>query len=123
MATHPGTNPGALGTAFAPIDDSPELARALAEANLPTLLAAYGHLSQDAAFLERFAPHIRPAYAQPPTAIPHDLADDLRLRLRRLLTTGKGRVAAPPSDALLQRIMSITVGEPVDDEFIALVQD
>jgi 4-hydroxyacetophenone monooxygenase len=113
----------AKDTAFAPVEDSPELARALDDANVPTLLATYVYLSHDTAFLERFAAHIRPAFSQPPTDIPTDLADELRLRLRRLLTTGEGVATAPASDALVQRIMSVTVGEPVDDEFIELVND
>src|SRR6185369_6678614 len=50
-------------------------------------------------------------------------ADELRLRLRRLLTTGEGLASSEPGDALVQRIMSITVGEPVDDEFVELVYD
>jgi 4-hydroxyacetophenone monooxygenase len=110
-------------TSFATIADSVELVGALEEANLPTLLAAYSYLSHDAAFLEQFAPHIRPAFSYPPTAIPDALADELRIRLRRLLTTGEGVAGEPASDSLVQKIMSITVGEPVDDEFIELVYD
>lgn len=61
--------------ALTPMADSPELARALDDANVPTLLAAYAYLTHDADFLERFTPHIRPAYSNPPTDIPEDLAD------------------------------------------------
>lgn len=106
-----------------PMADSPELGRALDEANVPTLLAVYAHLSHDGDFLERFSQHIRPAYSYPPTDIPADLADELRRRMHRLLTTGEGAAQTPVSDALIQRIMSVTVGEPVDDEFIELVYD
>lgn len=106
-----------------PIADSLELTRALDEANVPTLLAAYSHLSHDTEFLDRFAPHIRPAFSYPPTEIPADLSAELRLRFRRLLTTGEGLAKTPPSDALIQRIMTVTVGEAVDDEFIELVYD
>ncbi|NIJ18215.1 flavin-containing monooxygenase [Sphingobium vermicomposti] len=108
---------------FAILPDSPDLARALDEANVPTLLAAYVHMTHDAAFLDRFADHIRPAFSQPPTDIPEELADDLRARMRHLLTTGEGYQARPASDALLQRIMTVTVGEPVEDEFLELVED
>ena len=108
---------------FKPLPDSRELAEALDDANVPTLLAAYVHLSHDAEFLERFAPHIRPAFSQPPTDIPQDLADELRLRLRRLLTTGEGLARSAPDDKLVQRIMTVTVGEPVEDEFVELVYD
>ncbi|MDE2618625.1 MAG: NAD(P)/FAD-dependent oxidoreductase [Sphingomonadales bacterium] len=109
--------------AFIPLPESPALEAALAAANLPTLLAAYVHLSHDAAFLERFTPHIRPAFSNPPTAIPDELAAELRQRLRRLLTTGEGLAQGAPDDALVQRIMSVTVGEPVEDEFLELVYD
>jgi len=108
---------------FACLPDTPELTRALEEANVPTLLAAYVQLSHDEALLERFAPHIRPAYSQPPTDIPDALADELRLKLRRLLLTGDGARDDLPSDRLIQRIMSVTVGEPVTDEFVEMVYD
>ncbi len=108
---------------FSPLADGPELARALDEANVPTLLAAYAYLSHDLDFLESFAAHIRPAFSYPPTEIPEALADELRLKLRRLLATGEGLARGEASDALVQRIMSVTVGEPVEDEFIELVYD
>jgi len=109
--------------ATASLTDSPELALALAEANLPTLLATYVYLSHDVDLLERFARHIRPAYSYPPTDIPEALADELRARMRHLLTSGEVVRTESPSDALIQRIMSVSVGEPVDDEFIELVYD
>lgn len=110
-------------TSFTPLADNAELEGALDEANVPTLLAAYVYLSHDQAMLEAFAPHIRPAFSYPPTDIPEDLADELRLKLRHLLTTGEGIAATEPTEALVQRIMSVTVGEPVEDEFIELVYD
>ena len=106
-----------------PMADSGDLRQALAEANLPTLMAAYVQLSCDEAMLERFSPHIRPMFAMEPTAIPDALAKELRDKLHRLLTTGEGLSAVPPSDALVQRIMSVMAGEPVADEFIALAYD
>ncbi|MFN3425251.1 MAG: FAD-dependent oxidoreductase [Novosphingobium meiothermophilum] len=108
---------------FRPLADEAALAHALDEANVPTLLAAYVHLSHDREMLEAFAPHIRPAYSDPPTSIPDALADELRLKLRDLLTTGRGIADRAPSDDLIQQIMSVTVGEPVEDEFIELVHD
>ena len=110
-------------TDFNPLVDGAELAGALEEANVPTLLAAYAYLSHDSTFLEKFAAHIRPAFSYPPTEIPEALADELRLKLRRLLTTSEGLARTEAPDALVQRIMSVTVGETVEDEFIALVYD
>lgn len=108
---------------FTPLANSAELSRALDEANVPTLLAAYVYLSHDVETLNAFAAHIRPAFSYPPTEIPEALADDLRLKLRTLLTTGQGIAGQEPSDSLVQRIMSVTVGEPVEDEFVELVYD
>ena len=79
MATILSQNP----EEFVRLPESQELEAALEGANVPTLLAAYVHLSHDGAFLERFAAHIRPAFSNPPTDIPDDLANDLRQRLRR----------------------------------------
>ncbi len=110
-------------TDFTPITDRPALEKAMAEANVPTLLAAYTHLSQDADFLEKFAPHIRPQFSPEPTAIPAELEQELRDRLTHLLTTGEGVANGSPSDALMRRIMSVTVGEEVGEEFLELVYD
>jgi 4-hydroxyacetophenone monooxygenase len=105
------------------LPESAELDRSLCDANVPTLLAAYAYLSRDSALLERFAPFIKPAFSMEQTAIPEDLAEELRGRLRRLLTEGEGFVPGTPPDTLVQRIMSVTAGEPVDDEFVDLVLD
>ena len=106
-----------------PLADSPELAGALAEANVPTLLAAYVHLSRDTAMLDRFAPHIKPAFSGEPTVIPDDLSAELRTKMHHLLTTGEGLHRDTPSDALMQQIMAATVGEKVEDEFVDVVFD
>lgn len=110
-------------TDFTPITDLSALQSAMAEANVPTLLAAYTHLSQDADFLEKFAPHIRPQFSPEPTAIPAELEQQLREKLTHLLTTGEGVAKGTPSDALMRRIMSVTVGEEVGEEFLELVYD
>lgn len=110
-------------TASLPMPDSPELVLALAQANLPTLLAVYVHLTHDSEILGQFAPFIRPAFSAQATAIPEALASDLRNRLHRLLTTGEGVLPAPPPDSLFQRIMTTMVGEAVDEEFVELAFD
>ncbi|OCC22595.1 FAD-dependent oxidoreductase [Croceicoccus estronivorus] len=106
-----------------PLSNSPELAAALAEANEPTLLAAYVHLSHDTDLLERFAPHIKPAFSGLPTVIPGELTKELRGKMHHLLTTGEGLHKDMPADDLIQQIMSVTVGEKVEDEFVDLVFD
>ncbi|WP_428334766.1 NAD(P)-binding protein [Novosphingobium sp.] len=111
------------GETPAPLADTPELREGLAEANVPTLLAAYVQLSHDEVMLDRFAPFIKPAFSPDAVPVPDDLVADLRERMRRLLTTGEGRQSAPADDRLVQRIMSVSVGEPVADEFLELVYD
>lgn len=106
-----------------PLADSPELAEALAETNVPTLIAAYVHLSRDFTLLERFAPHIKPTFSGEPMPIPDDLADELRRKTHHLLTTGEGLHKETPPDEVIQKIMSVTVGEPVEDEFVDAVFD
>ncbi len=106
-----------------PLPDTRELSDALAEANVITLLMTYVHLTRDAALLERFAPHIRPVFAREPTAIPDELADDLRARLRHVLTTGEGVVTEDLPQDLMKRMMEVNVGGPVEDEFLPLLFD
>ncbi|TCJ37060.1 NAD(P)/FAD-dependent oxidoreductase [Parafrankia sp. BMG5.11] len=106
-----------------PLADSPDLALALDEANLHTLLASYVYLSHDRELLERFAPFIRPAFSMEYVEIPADLAQELRTKFKRLLTTGEGARSEAPGDELVQRIMTVTAGEPVEDEFLELVYD
>jgi 4-hydroxyacetophenone monooxygenase len=103
--------------------DSAELQAALQGANVHTLLAAYVHLSHDEALLNRFADYIRPAFAPDAVPIPDELAQELRDKFHTLLTTGAGAAHQAPPPALLQKIMSVTVGEAVADEFIELVMD
>ena len=85
------------------LPESAELDRSLCDANVPTLLAAYAYLSRDSALLERFAPFIKPAFSMEQTAIPEDLAEELRGRLRRLLTDGEGFVPGSPAVTLMMR--------------------
>lgn len=106
-----------------PLADSPELDRALAEANINTLLMVYVHLTRDAAMLERFAPCIRPVFAKEPTDIPAALAEELRAKLRAALTSpGAAATQDLPRD-LMKRMMEVGVGEAVDDEFLPLLFD
>ena len=106
-----------------PMDDTPDLRGALGEANLQTLLMVYVHLSHDASMLDEFATYISPPYAVPSAAIPDECAGDLRARLLHVLTTPGAAKPDAPSDTLMQRMMSVGVGEPVADEFLPLLFD
>lgn len=99
------------------------LERALAEANLETLLMVHTHWTRDEAFLERFAPHIKPLYGPVPSDVPESLAAELRERLLKLFAGGIPAEPPPLPRALMQKMMSIGAGEPVEDEFIPLLLD
>lgn len=106
-----------------PIKDHDGLRKSLLDANLPTLLMVYITFTQDEEYLERFSPYIRSIYSPEPTNIPEDLAEDLRQRLFDLLTA-----TTPPKRKALDRefmrkMMSISVGEVVDPEFIPALHD
>ena len=106
-----------------PLDDTAELRAALAEANVPTLLMSYVHMTHDAAMLDVFQNYIRPPYSTPATQIPDEYIEDLRAKLLEVLTTTGKAINEPPSDALMHRMMAVGVGEAVADEFVPLLYD
>ena len=104
-----------------PMVDGPELRAALKEANIQTLLMVYVHLTHDESMLETFKAHIHPPYTNPDYQIPQDCIDDLHEKLIHVLTTPGAAKAEEPSIALMKKMASTGVGEPVDDEFIPMV--
>lgn len=104
-----------------PLGDTPDLRRALDEANIQTLLMVYGHLTHDEAMLDRFAPHIHPVFSGRPSDIPAELAAELRDRLAGVLTRPGQELAGALPLALMKRMMSVGVGEAVDDEYLPLL--
>ena len=70
-----------------PITDHDGLRRALADANLPTLLMVYTTYAQDRTYLDSFAPYLTGIYtAEAPSDVPDEMAQGLRDRLFALLT-------------------------------------
>jgi 4-hydroxyacetophenone monooxygenase len=104
------------------LTDGPALTAALAQADLAALLMTYVHLTHDEAMLDRFAPYIVTAFAPPAPDAPDELVGDLRRKLTDRLTRPTADLGPPPQ-ALMRKIMSIGVGEPVQDEFIPLLLD
>jgi Predicted flavoprotein involved in K+ transport len=105
-----------------PMEDKPELRRAIEEGEIHTLLMCYVHLSGDEAMLEAFAPHVKSPYAYPPEAIPGELQADLRAKLLRVLVT-PGAAKGEPSAELMHRMMSAGLAEEVEHEFLPLLYD
>jgi 4-hydroxyacetophenone monooxygenase len=106
-----------------PIQDHEGLRQSLQEADIATLLMVYVHLSGDEAELEHFAAHLGSPYAQPRREVPEALAVELRERLFELLTGPARGASRQPSTGLMQRMMSINVGEPVADEFVPMLME
>lgn len=106
-----------------PMPDSPELRRALRAANIPTLVMVYVHLTHDESMLEDFAPYIQTPYAYPPVETPPELLARLQEQLLHVLTTGEGVVGTDPDDALMRRMMSTNVNEPVGDEHVPVIYE
>jgi len=106
-----------------PMTDTPQLRAALAEANVHTLLMVYVHLTHDEAMLEQFKVHIHPPYTNPDAKIPDVYIDDLRVKLLDVLTRPGAATDKDPPDQLMQKMMSVGVGEHVEDEFVPLVFD
>jgi 4-hydroxyacetophenone monooxygenase len=106
-----------------PMADTPELRNALGDANIQTLLMVYVHLTHDQTMLHVFGNYIKPPYAMPGTDIPKEYADDLRAKLLHVLTTPGAAKDDDPSEKLMQRMMSVGVGEEVADEFLPLLMD
>lgn len=104
-----------------PLADSPELRAALKAANLETLLMVYVHLTHDESMLEIFKIHIHPPYTNPDYKVPQYCIDDLHEKLVHVLTTPGAARSDEPSVELMKKMMSVGVGEPVEDEFIPMV--
>jgi 4-hydroxyacetophenone monooxygenase len=106
-----------------PMTDTPALRGALADANVQTLLMVYVHLTHDAAMLDVFQNYIKPPYSIPGTEIPDEYQEELRGKLLHVLTTPGAAREGAPDKVLMQRMMSVGVGEQVDDEFLPLLMD
>ncbi|HLG87010.1 MAG TPA: NAD(P)-binding protein [Alphaproteobacteria bacterium] len=103
-----------------PIADHASLRAALEAGNLQTLLMVYVHLTRDEDMLDRFAACLTSPFAAPKD-LPPELVQELREKLFAVLTRDPPPLAEPLPAGLMQRMMSVGVGEPVADEFIPLM--
>ena len=104
------------------VADEARVRDALAQADVATLLMVLVHLSGDEAWLDELRPYIKGPWDYSVSA-PPPLVAAVHDRLVEVLRTlaGDGAVApAQPSRELLQKMMSVCVGEPVADEYVAL---
>jgi len=117
------TPPGARHQSNLPIRDKEALLKALKDANLPTLLMVYVQYTHDEAYLDKFEPYIRSVFSAHQTSIPDDLARELRSRLFSILTSLTPPEEKPVPLELMKKMMSVSVGAPVPDEFIPVLFD
>ena len=103
-----------------PIQDVAALRAALPQADTPTLLMAYTHISGDDSLLEPFSRYIEPVMYGG-ADIPDDLAKLLHEKLVDLLTREPSKATYPPSHDLIRRMMDVYTGEHVADEFVPLL--
>ncbi|SLN12628.1 flavin-containing monooxygenase [Oceanibacterium hippocampi] len=115
-----------MGFDFAAIAAKGErLEAALAEADITTLLMVLVQLTGDAALLDRFGGYIKGPWDYS-ESIPEDGKAGIRGRLAAVLTdhAASGRPFRPPPDAtLLQKMMSVGVGEAVADEYVPMMRE
>jgi len=104
-----------------PVPDVAALKQALLEADTPTLLMAYTHLSHDDELLEAFRPHIRPVMFGA-NDIPEELEARLHAKLIDVVTAPAPATADKPlPEPLMHRMLEVYTGEPVAPEYVPML--
>ncbi|HEV3499360.1 MAG TPA: NAD(P)-binding protein [Bradyrhizobium sp.] len=101
------------------------LRRALEAADPATLLLALVQLTGERHWLEAAKPFIRGPMSYQ-ESMPEPLRASIRDRLSDVLTEIARTATAPPrqaDDALLREMMAVATGEPVPDEYIAMMRE
>jgi 4-hydroxyacetophenone monooxygenase len=104
-----------------PIQEHELLRAALEDANLPTLLMVYVQFTHDEAMLDRFQPFIASPFSPDQKAPPPELEAELKERLFALLTQSPPPKPQPLPTDLMRKMMSVSVAEPVEQEFVPLL--
>jgi 4-hydroxyacetophenone monooxygenase len=111
---------GVLG---ALLQDEAALLARLREVDIVPLLLVHTHLTGEAAWLDRFAPHIKGAWSfevEAPDALQEALRRSLAAAFRALHESGAPLPPRPPA-ALLQRMLDVAVGQSVPEEYLPLL--
>ena len=107
------------------LDNRTLLDEALAGGDIAPLLMVLVHLSGEAEWLDRLAPHIKGPWNFHESA-PDELRAVLRARLRGVLLdyaqSGRALPAEPPAQ-LLHRMLSVGVGAEVPPEYLPLIRE
>ena len=102
-----------------------QLEARLSELDVQPLLLVYGHLTEDTATLDRFAPHIQGAWGFE-EIVPEEMKAELRAKLIATLKdyAANNRPLPPaPSRALLGKMVDVAVGRHVPETYYDMIYD
>lgn len=105
------------------LQDEAGLIDRLRQVHVTPLLLVHTHLTGDESWLERFAPHIKGPWTfdeHAPEPLKEELRQSLAAALRSYRESGRPLPPRPP-EARLRRMLDVAVGQPVTDEYFALV--
>lgn len=111
------------GVLQALLQDEARLLDHLRGVHVVPLLLVHTHLTGDESWLDRFAPHIKGPWTfdeHAPEALKEELRQALVAALRAYREDGRGLPPRPP-EVRLRRMLDVAVGQPVTDEYFALV--
>jgi len=103
-----------------------DLASAIAEADIRVLLMVLVHMSGDLRWLEPpYAPRRDVRLIPDPRAgLPENIQDEIRAAALKLLRDGAAKpVITDPGNDLMQKMMSVTLGERVAPEYAPLIRE
>jgi 4-hydroxyacetophenone monooxygenase len=111
------------GALAALLQDEGRLLAHLRETHVVPLLLVHTHLAGDEGWLERFAPYIKGPWTfdeHAPDALKAELCRSLVAAFRGYRDSNRP-LPPRPAEPLLRRMLDVAVGQPVTDEYFALV--
>ena len=105
--------------------DPEKLGSALAESDIVTVAMVLAQLTEDLSLLDEIAGYIKGPWdysVKMPAATQEEIRARLIETVRAYAEEGRD-LPPPPDDATLQRMMSVAVGEPVSDDYAAMMRE
>jgi 4-hydroxyacetophenone monooxygenase len=106
-------------------NEAAEIRAALEAGDIATLAMVLVQFTGDATWLDRVAPHITGGWDWM-ESVPLPLKEEIWGALQPLLEdyrAGKRPAPAPPSEALLKRMMDVAVGTTIPDSYVAMLRE
>jgi len=107
-------------------DDDAAIARALAEAHLPSLLVTLVHLTGDTRFIERDAPLVFEFFGDGQGGIPPAEAATIRAAALDAIRGSRdagGRLPEPPDIGTVRRMMDFIAGQPIPERYVPFLME